>query len=335
MKMKNKTRNRMAAVLLAVTLLAGSIFPATAATKDVSTVFTDVSSGGWYYTAVQHVYDTGLFEGKTPTMFDPYGGMTRGMFVTVLGRLARVNTANYSGTAFSDVPITQYYAPYVKWAVDKGITDGTGYGKFSPSAKIKREEMVVFFARYTKNILQQDISTGGSLSQFTDGTKTSDWATTSMQWAVGSGIIQGDKGMLTPRATANRGQCAQILYNARDLLTGVPTVTPTPEPSVSPTPAPTLTPAPTATPTPVPTPAPGTADIDIEKVIEIVRAQCSLTWTEAAVENGAYFGWRVVSGYTNERLAAEILYDYNGLISEGMSEIYFITYDGEHIYCYY
>lgn len=242
--MKSKIRNKIAAVMLAITLVAGSIIPATAATKDVSSVFSDVSANGWYYTAVQHVFDNGLFEGKTPTSFDPYGGMTRAMFVTVLGRLAGINTTNYAGTTFSDVPTHQYYAPYVKWAVANGLTDGTGYGKFSPSAKIKREEMVVFFERYAKNILKHDISATGSLSQFTDSARVSGWAIASMKWAVGVGIIEGDKGMLTPRSTANRGQCAQILYNARELLAQKPTPTPTPEPGVTPTPVPTPTPNP-------------------------------------------------------------------------------------------
>ena len=44
--------------------------------------------------------------------------MTRGMFVTVLGRMAGVNTADYTrAIPFTGVPQSKYYAPYVLWAV--------------------------------------------------------------------------------------------------------------------------------------------------------------------------------------------------------------------------
>lgn len=213
-------KRKILAFMVSMVLVIGAAIPAFAVGKDASVVFSDVAKGGWYYTAVQHVFDNGLFEGKTATTFAPYEGMTRGMFVTVLGRAAGVKVSDYAGTTFLDVPTHQYYAPYVKWAVANGITDGTGYNKFSPNAKIKREEMVVFFARYAQNVLKQDVSASASLSGFSDSAKTASWAVPSMQWAVGCGIIAGDKGMLTPRATANRGQCAQILYNAKELLAG-------------------------------------------------------------------------------------------------------------------
>ena len=59
--------------------------------------------------------------------------MTRGMFVTVLGRMAGVDADRYQGeSSLSDMPADAYYAPYVAWAVKHGVTAGTGGGKFSP-----------------------------------------------------------------------------------------------------------------------------------------------------------------------------------------------------------
>jgi len=48
--------------------------------------FTDVGSGDWFYTAVSFVTGNGMFNGTSATTFSPNGTMTRGMFVTVLGR---------------------------------------------------------------------------------------------------------------------------------------------------------------------------------------------------------------------------------------------------------
>lgn len=59
--------------------------------------------------------------------------MTRGMFVTVLGRMAGVDANRYQGeSSLSDMPADAYYAPYVAWAVKHGVTAGTGGGKFFP-----------------------------------------------------------------------------------------------------------------------------------------------------------------------------------------------------------
>ena len=75
--------------------------------------------------------------------------MTRGMFVTVLGRIAGVDTADYAGqTPFKDVPANMYYAPYVAWAAKHGVTSGMGDGTFSPDGLINREQMATFFVRY-------------------------------------------------------------------------------------------------------------------------------------------------------------------------------------------
>lgn len=101
--------------------------------------FQDVKSSDWCAKAVEYVYSHNLFSGTSATTFTPNGTMTRGMFVTVLGRMAGVNPDDHSGeTPFSDVPQTMYYAPYVQWAARYGITVGTDDGKFSPDAFINR-----------------------------------------------------------------------------------------------------------------------------------------------------------------------------------------------------
>jgi hypothetical protein len=53
--------------------------------------FTDVASQ-WYAEAVGFVYTKGLFNGTSSTSFSPNQSMTRGMFITVLGRFASGGT---------------------------------------------------------------------------------------------------------------------------------------------------------------------------------------------------------------------------------------------------
>lgn len=59
--------------------------------------FTDVKSSDWYYDAVCSAYARSLFNGTSETTFSPATSMTRGMFVTVLGRLAGVSNSLDSG----------------------------------------------------------------------------------------------------------------------------------------------------------------------------------------------------------------------------------------------
>lgn len=263
-KTKKFKSKRLVVALLAVLVIAGSMLSVAAA--DVTTVFKDAN--GWYKSAVQYAYDNALFKGTTATTFSPNAGMTRAMFVTVLGRAASVDVTAYGGYSFDDIPQKQYYAPYVKWAVENGIAVGTGKGRFSPSQNISREEMAAIFSRYVANVLGKEIAVSADvLAKFTDQNKISSWAVAPLQWAVENGVMQGDKNsQLQPKARASRAECAQIFMNANRYFpnlpeviepTPAPEVSPSPVPSPAPTPAPTTTPAPQATPTPAPTVTPG------------------------------------------------------------------------------
>ena len=133
-----KNWNRFVAGLLSivmlVTLLPMEVFATSSKEEQPSrtTPFRDVESSDWYAQAVEYVYSHDIFSGTSATTFTPDGTMTRGMFVTVLGRMAGINPDDYSGeTPFSDVPQRMYYAPYVQWAAKYGITAGTGDGKSS------------------------------------------------------------------------------------------------------------------------------------------------------------------------------------------------------------
>ncbi len=72
-------------ILTVVLLLSALCLPAAA--------FDDVSAGAWYAEAVDYVVSEGLFQGTGANTFTPSGTMTRGMFVTVLGRMAGAPTA--------------------------------------------------------------------------------------------------------------------------------------------------------------------------------------------------------------------------------------------------
>ena len=97
----------------------------------------------WTKDSIDYVVGRGLFTGSTKNTFSPNEKMTRGMLVTVLGRLAGVNVKNYEKNSFSDVKKDSFYHPYIEWAYSKGVIYGIRDGKFSPDRNITREEITV------------------------------------------------------------------------------------------------------------------------------------------------------------------------------------------------
>ena len=132
-KEEKSMKRRLASLLLAAAIIltllpAQALAAGTAAPADAANPFQDVRQGSWYYDAVQYVRANGLFYGTSKTTFWPEGTMTRGMFVTVLGRMAGVNPEDYAGpSSFADVAETAYYAPYVAWAAKYGIPWDRGW----------------------------------------------------------------------------------------------------------------------------------------------------------------------------------------------------------------
>ena len=169
--------------------------PSTPDTSKDNLPFTDVTSGSWYYDGVKYACDNGLMNGTSSNAFSPNADTTRSMIVTILARMEGVNTSG---------GVTWYTAGRA-WAMENGISDGTNM-----EGKITREQLAAMLYRYAK-MKGYDVSASASLSGYTDASGVSGWAKEAMQWAVGSGLIQGSGNALTPQANASRAQIATIL----------------------------------------------------------------------------------------------------------------------------
>ena len=183
--------------------------------------FTDVITSDWYYEYVDFVVSNGLFDGTGSTTFSPNMEMNRGMIVTVLGRRAGINVKDHTLLTFSDVSRTDYYASYVSWATSIGIVDGVGNGKFNPTGRLTRQDLVTILYRYIASINgDNDIPENlDAFYKFTDWPLTAEYALNSMKWAVGRGIVGGyTPEWLYPQQYATRAQVAKIFSSSNDLL---------------------------------------------------------------------------------------------------------------------
>ncbi|SHI89041.1 S-layer homology domain-containing protein [Lutispora thermophila] len=152
-----------------------------------------------------------FFSGNSANTFDPNGMMNRGMFVTVLGRMAGVDVTEYTGqSVFSDVEADSYYAPFVAWASKYGITTGVGNGKFNPNDIITREQMAVFFVRYFE-ILGVNYDTGANVTTIpADIDMVSPWAREMVLKLWRAGLLVGDGINFNPTAIASRAETAAL-----------------------------------------------------------------------------------------------------------------------------
>ena len=109
--------------------------------------FTDVNSNDYYYKAVLWAVENKITSGATATTFNPEGICTRKEAVTFQYRAAG-SPPVFSGSSFTDVPDGEWYSDAVAWAVDNGITSGTGNGTtFSPNQTCTRSQIVTFLYR--------------------------------------------------------------------------------------------------------------------------------------------------------------------------------------------
>ncbi|MBQ4629496.1 MAG: InlB B-repeat-containing protein [Clostridia bacterium] len=204
-----------------LTLIPATVFaaPDGEVSAELANPFTDVKESDWFYDAVQYARINGFFNGTSETTFSPNGTMTRGMFVTVLGRMAGVNVADYKGqTPFKDVPENIYYAPYVAWAAIHGVTSGMSDEAFVPDGLINREQMATFFVRYFE-AFNIDYSTGENISTLpADIEKVSSWAQEAVKSLWKEGLLNGDGTNFNPADDATRAQTAAIAQRTDDVV---------------------------------------------------------------------------------------------------------------------
>lgn len=177
--------------------------------------FGDVPGDHWAGEAVAYVYEHELMNGTGADRFSPQETLTRGMFVTILSRLAEGVPAGEAD--FSDVEAGAWYAPAVAWATQQGIVGGYPDGRFGPEDPITREEMAAVLARYlqsAKLTLPQ-----GPETVFADADAIAGWAKESVALAGKVGLFSGDSaGNFAPRKTASRAEAAQVFANLDRLV---------------------------------------------------------------------------------------------------------------------
>jgi hypothetical protein len=179
--------------------------------------FTDIENH-WAKEDIEFVVSHGLFSGTSDTTFSPDTAMTRGMFLTVLGRLANVDVDSYNESSFNDVKSDAYYMGYIEWAIKNNIIKGIGNGNFAPEQAITREQMAVIMSNYAK-IMDIKLTQTHGENTFADSANISAYAKDAVQQMQMEGILRGKNGNLfDPQGTATRAEISAVLHRFVELI---------------------------------------------------------------------------------------------------------------------
>jgi hypothetical protein len=172
--------------------------------------FTDIA-GHWAIESINFAVERGLFTGTTDTTFSPNTSMSRGMLVTVLGRLSGADMSGYTASSFADVAAGKYYLPYIEWALKNNIIGGVGDNRFAPDSNVTREQMAVILQNYA-NAAGIALPSAPAAS-FADGGAISGWAKDAAAAMQQAAIMTGDQNnRFYPKAGATRAEVAAVLH---------------------------------------------------------------------------------------------------------------------------
>lgn len=166
--------------------------------------FDDVNTDAYYYEAVKWAAENGIAAGIGDHLFGPDQSCTRAQIVTFLWRAAG-SPEPESESGFADVPADSFYAKAGAWAVENGITNGTGGGRFSPDATCTRAQGVTLLLRAAE-------ASAEGAPAFTDVAADAYYAE-AVKWALDRGITSGiGNGLFGPDNACTREQIVTFLW---------------------------------------------------------------------------------------------------------------------------
>ena len=208
--MMKKKFMRLAALLLALTMLVGSLPAAGAESADV--ISRDLSA------PVRWAVQTGVCVGVGENNLALDAPATRAQALTMLYRMAG-QPASMNANTFKDVPHGCWYERAVVWANGEGIVSGIGDGRFAPNALITREQLTAILFRYDNYCAlmrgkePDQAWEDTNILSYEDADDLSAYAVSAVQWACTRRIAMADGGELRPQAVCSREETVQFLWS--------------------------------------------------------------------------------------------------------------------------
>ena len=188
--------------------------------------FSDISTH-WAFEPILDLREQGVIDGFPDGTFRPDASVTRAEFVTILANLTDSDLSRYAGvTSFSDVPIDEWYSPYVQWGWSYGLVSGYEVKKpsfyvpayeFRPENPVSRQEAAALLARFVDGVGIKLEETRDEVA-FQDSGEIAAYAAGAVKELQRAGIVSGveePKGsgryVFEPRKAITRGETAVLI----------------------------------------------------------------------------------------------------------------------------
>lgn len=178
---------------------------------EVTVNFIDLGTVEWARESINNLAKRGVVSGRSETIFDPDGLVTREEYAKMLVLAFGLTADNAVCDKFWDVSPTDWYYEYVAIAEARGIVNGLGNGSFGVGSTITRQDMAAMTYRAA-------MATGKAFNYvnepmtFNDGGDIATYALEAVTVMQRAGIINGMGGNLfAPTGTATRAQAAKIM----------------------------------------------------------------------------------------------------------------------------
>ena len=156
-------------------LLAAAMLAVPAQAAGSGSRFDDVSANAYYADAVEWAVKEGVTNGTSDSTFSPASTVTRAQAVTFLWRASGEPEPSAGAPTFTDADDqSAYYYKAVRWAAEKGITNGVTATRFGPDGILHYDQILAFLCRAAGAD-----AAGGS------------WSQKAQTWAAANGITDG------------------------------------------------------------------------------------------------------------------------------------------------
>ncbi|MHB8065703.1 MAG: S-layer homology domain-containing protein, partial [Ruminiclostridium sp.] len=227
--MQRKYTGKISKIIAAVVLVSSLVVSTTVV--NATTVNDLGKSSAYSREAIKWMADNNIISGDKQGNFNPVKTISRAELVTLLVKALGIDTSNLPAKAtFTDVPTGHWAYKYVEAANKAGIVSGIGNGKFGVNNLSTREQITTMILNHLSISREAVLANQGlnDIQKFKDESEISDWAKSSIQFAVSNKLMSGiSSDMFSPKGSATKEQIAVILYkflNSSDILQNAATL---------------------------------------------------------------------------------------------------------------
>lgn len=178
---------------------------------EITPLFSDIHGQySWAEQSIIDIYTHHITTGYPDGTFKPGNYVTRGQMAAFIARAMKLNIPDKCvNPPFNDVPVNEWYCPYVEAIKDAGVTQGTSNGYYDPEGYVTRAQMAAFLSKAL------DLDTHPCTSKPFSDVSTDTWYCSYVQAIKDAHITTGySDGTYRPYNYVTRAEMAVFLERA-------------------------------------------------------------------------------------------------------------------------